>query len=150
VANGRENLITGLRSAHAKILEAIDGLSDDQISTPGPEGWSIKDHLNHITVWDEFRFHEINRISRGGQAAYPPMSDADLDILNNLTVAMRRQLPVAQVIADLESARALVIEGLEGATERAMEPDAYGEVGVGGGIVHNLLHAEAIRQLRGG
>ena len=145
---GRDNLILGLNSARSKVLEAIAGLTDEQMSRPGPEGWSIKDHLNHLTVWDELRFHEINRISRGGQAAFPAMAEPDVDALNDMTVALRRQLPVGQVMADMEFARALVLEAVASATEHGLNNAAYGEVSLGGSILHDLGHAEAIRELR--
>ena len=27
-------------------------LSDEQMTKPGPSGWSIKDHLAHLAVWE--------------------------------------------------------------------------------------------------
>ncbi len=93
-----------MQEAGSEVLRAISGLSDEQMSMPAIDGWSVKDHLNHMTVWHEFRFHEISRIARGGRPAFPPFTDEQLEAVNSVTVALRRSLPVSQVLADLEFA----------------------------------------------
>src|SRR3990170_523129 len=118
------------------------------MSRPGPGGWSVKDHLNHMTVWHEFRFHEISRIARGGRPAFPPFTDEQLDAVNSVTVALRRSLPVSQVLADLEFARSLVIEAIAGCLEEALREENYGEVGLRGGVAHDLDHAATIKAWR--
>ncbi len=54
----------------AKEREALEktfqGLSDPQLTTPGAEGWSIKDHLMHIAVWEQGIVALLNKQSRYG------------------------------------------------------------------------------------
>ncbi len=137
-----------MQEAGSEVLRAISGLSDEQMSMPAIDGWSVKDHLNHMTVWHEFRFHEISRIARGGRPAFPPFTDEQLDAVNSVTVALRRSLPVSQVLADLEFARSLVIEAIAGCLEEALREENYGEVGLRGGVAHDLDHAATIKAWR--
>jgi len=134
--------------AGSQVLAAIQGLSEERMSTPAIDGWSVKDHLNHMTVWHEFRFHEIGRVARGGRPAFPPFTDEQLETVNSITVALRRHLPLAQALADLEFARSLVVEAIAGCPEDALREDAYGEAGLRGGIAHDLDHAMTITAWR--
>ena len=65
---------------------------------PSLDGWSARDHLAHLTVWDEIRGQEIARISDGGEPAWPPtMTGPQIETFNNLIADLRPALSVAQV-----------------------------------------------------
>lgn len=146
-AGSQEWLVFEMTEAWSQVVAATAGLSDEQMSRPAIGGWSVKDHLSHLTVWHEMRFHEVSRIARGGQPACLPFTDEQLEALNTLTVALRRHLPVSQVLADLEFARSLVAAAIAGCPEEALDQKRYGEVGQTG-VQHDLGHAETIRAWR--
>jgi uncharacterized damage-inducible protein DinB len=137
-----------MKAARSRVLAAVDGLTEEQISRPEIDGWSVKDHLNHLTACDEFRFFEIGRISRGARPAFASMDEEQTDTLNALMVTLRRHLTVEQVMADLDFARSLVLEAIQGAPEHALSPEAYGDFPVDGSIPHDLEHAAAITAWR--
>jgi len=137
-----------MKAARSRVLAAVDGLTEEQISRPEIDGWSVKDHLNHLTACDEFRFYEIGRISRGARPAFASMDEEQTDTLNALMVTLRRHLTVEQVMADLDFARSLVLEAIQGAPEHALSPEAYGDFPVDGSIPHDLEHAAAITAWR--
>src|SRR6266849_1792681 len=37
----------------AALEYAVSSLTSAQLTTPGPEGWSVKDHLMHIGDWEK-------------------------------------------------------------------------------------------------
>jgi hypothetical protein len=46
-------IISDLRAARATFLEAIDGLTDEQLLRPGAVGyWSVKDVMAHLVAWE--------------------------------------------------------------------------------------------------
>jgi hypothetical protein len=143
----QQRLLFEMTEAWSQVLASIAGLSEEQMNRPAIGGWSVKDHLSHMTVWHEMRFHEVSRIARGGQPAYQPFADEQLEVLNTLTVAFGRHLPVSQVLADLEFARSLVAEAIAGCPEEALDEKRYGEVGCTG-TSHDVSHAAAIRAWR--
>jgi hypothetical protein len=148
VGSSRDKLLLEMKTARSRVLAAVEGLSEEQMSEPAMEGWSVKDHLNHLTVCDEFRFYEIGRISRGARPAYQGMDDEQADTLNALMVTLRRHLSVDEVMADLNFARSLVLEAIAGAPEHALSPEASGDFPVDGSVSHDLEHAAAVTAWR--
>ena len=148
MGGSRDQLLLEMKAARSRVLAAVDGLTEEQISRPEIDGWSVKDHLNHMTVWHEMRFHEIGRVGRGGAPSMPLLDDGEVETLNGLMVAVRRGLPVAQVLEDLDFARSLVVEAIASAPEQALREELYGGIGLRGGIAHDLEHAETIRAWR--
>ena len=137
-----QQLITELEHSRAELLRAIGGLSEEQMTCPEINGWSVKDHLAHLTVWDEMRFFEISRIARGGEAGFPVTEE--IDWLNEPTVVMRRKLSLKQVIIDLAYARDLVLQAVAICPEDRLDPTLYEDIGIEGGVAHDRSHAETI------
>jgi hypothetical protein len=148
IGAARDQLILDLDTARARVMEAITGLTEEQMSRQEMDGWSVKDHLNHLTACDEIRFFEIGRISRGGQPTFRGLDGAPSDTFNETIVSHRRGLPTEQVLADLASTRSLVVEAIAGAPEHALSRDAYGDYPVDGSIGHDIAHAEIIESWR--
>lgn len=144
-----QQLITELEHSRAELLRAIGGLSEEQMTRPAINGWSVKDHLTHLTVWDEMRFFEISRIARGGEASFKETPDEEgLAWINEPTVVMRRRLSLAQVLADLSFARDLVLQAVALCPEERLDQGLYGEIGIGGGAAHDRSHAKTIADWR--
>ncbi|MEX0684001.1 MAG: DinB family protein [Dehalococcoidia bacterium] len=139
-----QQLAQELESSRAQVLAAIDGLSDEEASRPAADGWSVKDHLTHIMLWHEMRFFEISRIARGGRASFPVTNEAGVEGINGWFVAGRRALTLDQVIADLEFARAMVLEAVANAPEDRLDQRLYEEIGIQGGAAHDREHAGLI------
>jgi len=49
----RAALLQHYRQMREELLAAIDGLSDEQMTEPSIDGWSVKDHLAHLTWWEQ-------------------------------------------------------------------------------------------------
>lgn len=128
------------------LLAAIDGLTDADMSLAALDGWSVKDHLTHVTMWDEIRAAEIERISAGFEPAWRPMTEAETESFNALIERMRSSLPLTQVLAELESSRARVLEAIANASERGLDETRYGEAGLR--TTHELAHAAMIGRWR--
>ena len=137
-----QQLLIELITSRGELLDAVDNLSDKQILLPVNGGWSIKDHLIHITVWDEMRFFEISRIARGGAAGHPVIEE--IDWFNEPTVVMRRKLSLKQVIIDMAYARDLVLQAVAICPPDRLDPALYEDIGIEGGIAHDRSHAEVI------
>ena len=148
VGTDRDQLLLELDTARARVMDAISGLSEDQMSRPDIDGWSVKDHLNHLTACDEFRFLEILRVSRGGQAGFTGFWGEQSDFLNDLVVTQRRKLPLAQVVSDLQVTREFVIQAITAAPNEALRSERYVMYPVNGSIPHEIGHAKTITSWR--
>ena len=142
-----EQLAAELAAAHARVRDAIAGLTEEQASVIGPDGWSIKDHLTHLTLWHEMRFFEVSRIGRGGLPTFPLASEAQVTPLNDAMASYRRGLSLEQAVADLEFAWSMVEQAVTACPEDRLEHGFSGEIGPAG-TAHDINHARMIAALR--
>jgi hypothetical protein len=143
----RQQHHTEFASAHDRVRAAISGLTEDEASAMGPDGWSIKDHLTHLTLWHEMRFFEINRIGRGGQPSVPLTGEEEVTGLNDTVAAFRRGLSFEQVVADLEFAWSMVEQAVAACSDDRLDHGFSGEIGPFG-TGHDISHAAMISALR--
>jgi hypothetical protein len=141
----RDELLSHYRSTREDFLRAIDGLSDGQMSDESLDGWSVKDHLLHIALWDEIRAAEVRRISAGYESAWR-MADDQVDPYIELAYQLRRGLTGAQAMWELGQTREALLEAIAAAAPRALEPSNYGEAGLRSS--HEVEHAGWIRRWR--
>ena len=147
VGTTRDQLLLEMDAAGDRVSEAIAGLSDEQMSRPDLDGWSIKDHLTHLTLWHELRFFELSRIARGGRASFPVTDESGVEHINQQFAANRRPLPFAQVLADLDFAREMIRQAIANCPEERLDPRLFEELGPHG-AGHDTAHAEMITAWR--
>ena len=147
----QQQLIAELDHAADQVAAAISGLTDEQMSRPAIDRWSVKDHLAHITFWHEMRFFEVSRIARSGRAGFPVtdvVAGVDpIDEINERFTTNRHGLLLAQVLADLDFARAMVRQAIEACPEDRLNLSLYEEIGPNG-AGHDTEHAEMITAWR--
>ena len=142
IVASREKVSQDLLTAAARVDAAVAGLSDEQASRAEIDGWSVKDHLTHLTNWHEMRFFEISRVGRGGHGLAPTFED--VDAFNETLASMRRDLPLKQVVADLSFAREMVQRAVADCPEDRLDSKHYLEASPAGGVDHENEHAETI------
>jgi hypothetical protein len=141
----RDALIKHYDRMREGLLAAIDGLSDDQLVDPSLDGWSVKDALAHIALWDDIRASEVVRISAGHGSAWHMTGEQD-EAYNAMSYELRRTLPLAQVRWELETSRQRLLDAIASAADRALDPSRYGEAGLRSS--HEAIHAAWIRRWR--
>ena len=141
----RQQLLEQYRAMRAEMLAAIGGLSDAEMTERTIDGWSVKDHLAHIALWDDIRAEEVERISAGHHSVWRMTGEQDA-AFNAIGYDLRRDLPLGQVRWELEASRARLLRAIEQATDRGLEPLIYGEAGLTSG--HEAEHAAWIRKWR--
>ncbi len=142
----RDDLLRHYRESRADLLDAIAGLSDEQMADPSIDGWSVKDHLAHLAVWDDLRAAEVERISAGRDSAWR-MTEAQDAVFNAIGYEARRSLSLDQVRWELDASRRRLLDAIVSATARGLDGSRYGEAGLRSG--HEAEHAGWIRRWRG-
>lgn len=141
----RDGLLAHYRGMRADLLATIDGISDERLIEPSLDGWSVKDHLAHLALWDEVRAAEVVRISAGHASAWR-MAGGDDAILSALGHALRRDLALAQVRWELATTHQRLLDTIASATTRGLEGSHYGEAGLRS--THEAAHTAWIRRWR--
>ena len=47
----KAELLMRIRVARSELDLTVAGLDEAALAAPGPEGWSVKDHLAHLAAW---------------------------------------------------------------------------------------------------
>lgn len=126
MAEDRDRLLEHYRQMRAELLAAIEGLSDEHLIERVVDGWSVKDHLAHLALWDEIRATEVERVSAGYGSAWPPEGWETYEKLNDL----RREMPLEQVRWELAHTHDRLLAAIEGATDIGLDGSRYGEAGL--------------------
>ena len=142
----KQDLRAHYERVRAELLAAIDGLDDDALTEPTIDGWSVKDHMAHLSIWDEIRHAEIQRISEGGVSMWPMMTEEQVETFNTLVTDLRRARSLADVEAEFHASRRRVLDAISAATDAGLEDSCYGEAGLRS--THDLAHADMIRRWR--
>ena len=125
MAEDREALLKYYQETRQDLLAAIDGLSDERMTDPSLDGWSVRDHLAHLALWDDVRASEIGRISAGHDSAWRMTDDQD-EAYNALGHDLRLPLPVDQVKWELATSRQRLLDAISRATGRGLDASRYG------------------------
>lgn len=141
----KEEVLETYRRSRARLLSAIEGLTDDQMTERSLDGWSVNDHLAHLAVWDDLRADEVTRISAGHGSTWRMSQQQDADF-NAIAYDLRRSLSVDQVKWELANSRRRLMSALEAATRQGLDASRYGEAGLLSG--HEAMHAEWIERWR--
>lgn len=146
----RQQLLDKLEKAWADLKASYAGMSEAQMMQPGVTGeWSVKDILAHVTTWEEEALRMLPLILNGQTP--PRYADlyGGLNAFNAQMSAQKRDLPLDEVLAQLDATHRRLIEVVQRAPDdqithetsfrRRLRLDTYS---------HYPEHARAIRAWR--
>ena len=145
MAENKDELLRHYRQTREGLMSAIDGLSDAQLSEPSLDGWSVKDNLAHLALWDDLRAMEVERISAGHESAWK-FSETQDDAYNDVGHELRRSMSAAQAKWELERSRTRLLDAISAAKPRALDGSLYGSAGLRSS--HEVEHAGWIKRWR--
>ena len=145
MAEDRNELLQHYRTMRQATQKALAGLSDEQLTDPSLDGWSVKDHLAHLATWDEIRASEIHRISAGYSTLWKTSGGQD-DAINAISYELRRDISLEQAIWEFEITHDQLLAAIADATADGLDGSRYGEAGLR--TTHEAEHAEWITEWR--
>jgi hypothetical protein len=96
----KDDLIAQIKTERARLLAALDGLSDADLTQPGQNGdLSVKDTLAHIAEWEQIC---LGWYRTGQRGEIPDFDSATVDRLNRAIYEKHRDHPLADVRAWFE------------------------------------------------
>jgi uncharacterized damage-inducible protein DinB len=121
-----------LDAARGRLLAVVEPRSDEEIARVGPEGWSVKDHLTHLAMWER----SMHAVLTGGDKAAALGVPAEVyaspgyDDTNEIIRARWAGVSRAEAMAMLAEARAGTLAILAGMTyDDLMRPYAHYQPG---------------------
>ena len=144
MVENREELLEHYQQTRQELLASLAGLSDELLTERSLDGWSVKDHLAHISLWDDVRASEVIRISAGYESAW--RTGEQDEAYNSMSYALRRDLSLDQVRWEFATSRQRLLDAIASATERGLDASRYGDAGLRSG--HEEQHTEWIKRWR--
>lgn len=147
----RERLVKELGDARDNLRASYEGLSDEQMTRAAAVGeWSVKDVLSHVASWEEFALPDLARLARGDTPilAGIDLYSANYDPINSIIMSLRRGLPLAQVLRELDIVHADFMTAVGRLPDSVLVEGQFGRMLVQVTAEHDKEHAEDIRQWR--
>ena len=116
----KQDLIQRIRDERDGFGTLLSNLSEAEMVIPlKGDGWSVKDHVAHIVVWEKRLVEWLNVIERGEvpQQLPPGMTWDDLDRWNEQTFEENRKRELNEVLADFNRFAEEVVQVVEAAPE---------------------------------
>ena len=119
VPGSKAELMASIEREWKSLMDLVAKLDFTQMTTPDEGGWTPKDNLAHLAEWmnvlmgyhlDHRPSHEVLRVSED------VTRDWDMEIINPVLFERNRNRPVQDVLADLKSVYAELINKLESLT----------------------------------
>lgn len=128
----RDEILRAIKEQHAELDAALAGIPADQLTKrPIVEWWTAKDLLGHVALWEQVALKHIREYKHDGVPKQLGIKDDDdLDRYNKRGIAMRRDLSLETIRAELDTTyRELVaaIESLSDADLVKPLPEPWGD-----------------------
>jgi hypothetical protein len=154
----KDEILDALEDEREKFLEAIDGLSDDEIQAPGVVGsWSVKDIMIHLSAWEAEMVKLLWQAHSGQKPTTMHFSQVDVDAINREWFDAYHDRPLERVFDDFAAVRKQTARRVDGLTDQALEdPQRYDWLGgrplwewvAGDSFEHEAEHAAQILKWR--
>ena len=145
MAHDSGSLIEHYRQMREELLTAVGGLSDELMAEPSLDGWSVRDHLSHLALWDDIRASDVVRISAGHATAWL-MTPEQSDAYSTLGHELRKALSPEQAKWELATSRQRLIDAISSASTLGLDASLYGEAGLDSS--HEADHTAWIKRWR--
>jgi hypothetical protein len=104
----KQDIFDELISARADLLDAIDGLTPEQMRQPFAVGkWSVKDVLAHLTAWESELVTALNQVQDSSRTPQIVLID-DIDEWNEEQYHVSARRPLEAILDDLHGVHGIL------------------------------------------
>ncbi len=111
----RAGILARIHVARARLEAAIAGADEQALNAPGPDGWSVKDHLAHLAAWQRFILARLQGRPAHEVVGMDPAAfeAADEEGINAALQARSHRQPLAGVRAEFQQTHQALLEAIE-------------------------------------
>ena len=151
-------IIAALENSHERLVEVIEELTPEEMSTPGVVGdWTIKDLLAHLTRWEAELVKLLWQVPQGIQPTTILNQNISLDEINAHWHDEDQARPLERILKDFHGVREQTIRRLDHFKDDDLNnPQRYSWLGgrplwmwvAEDSFEHDLEHLEQIQTWR--
>lgn len=151
-------LIEKILHARQQLNQVLGGLTPQQLTAPGPEGWSVKDHLAHLAVWARKEIAVLEGRSADEGLGLPPGSHESLGFDEiNATLRERSQaLSLEETLAELGASHTALLRAVQALPDEKLSQPArpganftWAQSIAGNSCDHDEEHTQWIKAMLG-
>jgi hypothetical protein len=102
----KDEILDALEDEREKFLDAIDGLSDEELVEPGVVGdWSVKDIIFHISMWEADLIKLLWHLSQGEKPSTAYFTNLSVDETNAAWQEISQTRALEDVLTDFAAVR---------------------------------------------
>lgn len=110
----KQEVITALKDSRQKFLQAIQGMSEEDLLKPGAAGeWSIKDLLAHLNMWEAELIRLLWQVQQGVKPTTVHFEKKGVDELNLQWQKDNHERPLDMIMNDFRGIRGQTIRRVE-------------------------------------
>ncbi len=111
----KDEILTELSAARGQLLDAIDGLTPEQLLVNGVvEGWSVRDLLQHLSMWEAELVRLLAHLEQGRRPTGEALgASPDFDSLNARWHEETKDRPFERVLEDFHGVRRQTVRWIE-------------------------------------
>ena len=146
----KQQVLEKIDLAWEDLLDAIEGLSADQMLVPGVTGdWCVKDIAAHVTWWEEECLKYLPVIIEGGHPPRYSVTYGGIDAFNAQMTEIKRRLSLDGVMDEFNLTHQRLLTYLETVPEEQFTRETrFGRRLKYDTLLHYPEHAESIREWR--
>jgi hypothetical protein len=135
----RDDILNTLDSEFDTLLQAVGGLSDEQMTTVWFGEWGVRDILAHIAGWHREMTAAFERVARGERPVPEGVDYSNADPINARFAEAQRGADANGIVAELTASKEAFA-----AAARTVPEDRFQE----GKTVYRMLHTTGIDHYR--
>lgn len=109
-------LLGRIQRSRQRLDNLISTLSEPELTEPGDEGWSIKDHLAHVATWEDSLTALLEGRDRDAAMGLPPAvmetGSYDVDWINRRLFELHHAVPLPEILDAYRTAHARVLAAM--------------------------------------
>ncbi len=145
----KDDLLSRAAEEYKVFHNALQNLSEAQLTEVWYGSWSIKDIVAHITGWHRELLPALERITRGERPIPKGTSYDDVDAWNEKFASALRSRPFAEVLRELDQTHVAFLRAAAEVPETRFQPTRTAYKIVDGNTAHHYReHGDEIRAWR--
>lgn len=120
----KTELLERMQTGWDALQRFIQSLNEVQLNKPtDAAGWTVKDHLIHLAVWENGIVALLNRQSRREQMGIDEATwdSHDFDQINAVIQERFQEMPLEHVLATLEEVHQHMVEKIQSMSDEALQ-----------------------------
>ena len=145
----KDALLREMDAGFAGLMDAVNGLSEEQMTRVWYGDWSVRDIVAHVAGWHREEIAMLERMARGERPVPESVDYTDDDAWNARFAAKWRAASAGDVLAELRASEGAYLAAASRLPEERFEEGRTAQRLVQQGCIeHYREHADEIREWR--